>query len=195
MKDFCNGSSKNKNQDRIIFILIFVFIIFWSILLYYSSPKEIVNEIGIENIYALAFLLAAIGGVSAFTSTGFYVTIVTLSAGGANPIYLGLFTSIGLTLGDLLFYYFGKKGKKCIPNKYGWGIEKLSRYVENIKDKYIVILIFAYSLTPLPSDVLALTLAVVGFPLKKMLVPLLAGNFTLISVLATLSQIGFKTLV
>lgn len=195
MKNFCNGTSKNKKQDRMIFILIFVFIVFWSILFYYSSPKEIVYEIGIENVYVLVFLLAAIGGVSVFTSTGFYVTIITLSAGGANPIYLGLFASIGLTIGDLLFYYFGSKGKKCIPNRYAWGIERVSRYMDNIKDKYIVILIFSYSLTPLPSDVMALSLAVAGFPLKKIIPPLLFGNFTLISVLSALSQIGFKLLI
>ncbi|WP_292484872.1 VTT domain-containing protein [Methanohalobium sp.] len=194
MKNFRNGWKQNKNHDRVIIILIFTFIVFWNILLYYYPPSEIVSKVGVQNVYILAFLLAMIGGVSAFTSTSFYITLVTLSAGGADPVYMGVFASIGLTLGDLLFYYLGKKGKQYIPERYGWGMRKLSSYVQKIKDRYIGVLIFTYSLTPLPSDLLALTLAVIGYPLKYMIIPLLLGNFALISIMATLSQIGFNFL-
>lgn len=194
MKNFRNGWKQNKDHDRIIIILIFTFIVFWSILLYYYPPSEIVSKVGVHNVYVFAFLLAMIGGVSAFTSTSFYITLITLSAGGADPVYIGVFASIGLTLGDLLFYYLGKKGKQYIPERYGWGIRKLSSYVQKIKDRYIGVLIFTYSLTPLPSDILALTLAVIGYPLKYMIIPLLLGNFALISIMATISQIGFNFL-
>ncbi|AFV25354.1 hypothetical protein Mpsy_3155 [Methanolobus psychrophilus R15] len=51
--------------------------------------------------------------------------------------------------------------------------------VKDAGDKNIVLLIFVYSLTPLPSDILAIGLALAGFPLKKMVLPLLIGNFVL----------------
>jgi hypothetical protein len=54
------------------------------------------------------------------------------------------------------------------------------------------LLIFVYSLTPLPGDILAIGLALAGFPLKKMVPPLLIGNFVLILVLAELAIYGYQ---
>ena len=186
------GNRTNKKRNSRLFILLVVFLILWSAFLFFHPPKEIVEFLGIHNTYFFIFLMAAIGGVSAFTSTAFYTTVVTLAIGGVNPLYLGFFASIGLTIGDVFFYFFGMEGKQCIPGKYEKYIDRFSRWVEKAGDWLIALIIFFYSLTPFPSDVLAISLAVADYPLRKMIVPLFIGNFVLISGLAMLSQLGFQ---
>ncbi|WP_321431213.1 VTT domain-containing protein [uncultured Methanolobus sp.] len=186
----CPLSNENGTMRPVIFIVLFI--VSWSVLLYYYSPEDIVNFIGIENVYAFIFLIALVGGVSTFTSTTFYTALITISLGGVNTITVALLASIGLTIGDLLFYYLGSQSKKCIKERYESKINGFVSYMERTGDTIVMFLIFLYSLAPLPSDILAIALAIVEFPFKKMIVPLLIGNFTLIVALVELSKLGYN---
>ncbi|WP_445475470.1 VTT domain-containing protein [Methanococcoides methylutens] len=188
------GICPHHNSKRNIQILglIVLFIISWSILLFYHPPGEIVERLGVRNVYIFVFLLAMIGGVSTFTSTTFYTALITISLGGVNSLWIALFASIGLTLGDLVFYYMGTKGRQCIKGKYADNVLRLTKWMEKIDDRITMLMIFLYSLTPLPSDVIAIALAIVGFPFRKMIVPLFVGNFTLIILLVELSKLGYS---
>lgn len=193
--NFCtlaNDATSSRRKDIMVAGLLLMIILAWSVLLIYYPPEKIVEFLGVQNTYLVVFLLAAIGGVSAFTSTSFYTALVTISLAGITPIYLALFASVGLTLGDIVFYILGKKGKSCVTPNYGNYINGLLQFVEKVSDRAIMILIFFYSLTPLPSDILAIVLAIVGFPLKKMIPPLLAGNFALTLILAELAIYGYQ---
>ncbi|WP_406656946.1 VTT domain-containing protein [Methanolobus sp. ZRKC2] len=193
--NFCSlaeDTASSRRRDILIAGLLVLFIVAWSVFLLYYPPEEIVGFLGLNNTYLAVFLLATIGGVSAFTSTSFYTALVTISLGGVNTIYLAFFASVGLTLGDTVFYIVGKKGKNCMGQKYGKYIDKLLRFVEKVSDKTIIMLIFLYSLTPLPSDILAIVLAIFGFPLKKMIPPLFIGNFALTLILAELAIYGYQ---
>lgn len=185
-------TASSGKRDIAIVTLLILFIVAWSVFLIYNPPEKIVGFLGVENTYLVIFLLAAIGGVSAFTSTSFYAALVTISLGGVNPVFLALFASVGLTVGDIVFYAIGKKGKNCAMPNYGKYIDRPLRLVEEVSDTTIMALIFFYSLTPLPSDILAIALAILGFPLKKMIPPLLVGNFALTLILAELAVYGYQ---
>ncbi|UGV41553.1 hypothetical protein J7W08_04500 [Methanococcoides orientis] len=172
--------------------LIILFIVSWSVLLFYHPPGEIVERLGVRNVYIFVFLLAMIGGVSTFTSTTFYTALITISLGGVNSFWIAFFASIGLTFGDLVFYYMGSKSRQCIKGKYEGNVLRLTKWMEGIDDRITMLMIFLYSLTPLPSDVIAIALAIVKFPFRKMIVPLLAGNFTLIVLLVEFSKLGYS---
>ncbi|TGC06654.1 VTT domain-containing protein [Methanolobus halotolerans] len=185
-------SGTSRKRDLIIAVALILFIVVWTVFLLYHPPEEIVGFLGVNNTYMVVFLLAATGGVSAFTSTSFYTALITISLGGVDPIYLALFASVGLTLGDIVFYFVGKKGRQCFPQKYERYINMFFQLVEKVSDRTIIAVIFFYSLTPLPSDILAIVLAILGFPLKKIVPPLLIGNFALILVLAELARYGYR---
>ncbi|WP_246275881.1 VTT domain-containing protein [Methanolobus zinderi] len=187
-----NNTGSSKRKDLLVAISLVLFIIAWSVLLVYYPPEKVVEFLGVQNTYLIVFLLAASGGVSAFTSTSFYTALVTISLGGVNPVYLAIFASVGLTLGDIVFYVVGKKGRSCVTPTYGKYINRFLQLVEKVSDRTIILLIFFYSLTPLPSDILAIVLAILGFPLKKMVPPLLAGNFALTLILAELAIYGYQ---
>ncbi|WP_406661721.1 VTT domain-containing protein [Methanolobus sp. ZRKC3] len=194
-RDDCDtGKCTHSNDKRNIRIigLIVLFIFSWSILLFYHPPGEIVDMLGVRNVYIFIFLLALIGGVSTFTSTTFYTTLIAISLGGVSSIWVALFASVGLTFGDMLFYYLGMKCKQCIKGKYSVYVSYLTKKMEQFDDRITMLLIFFYSLTPLPSDIIAIALAIVGFPFKKMIVPLLVGNFTLILILVEISKFGYS---
>ncbi len=185
--------SLNDDKKNILIVMsIALFVILLSIILHYHPPNEIVSMMGVRNVYIFIFTMALVGGVSTFTSTAFYTSLVAISLGGVNAIGIAFFASIGLTLGDVLFYYFGIKCKQCIKGKYVVYVDSLTKKLERFDDRIIMILIFLYSLTPLPSDIMAISLAVLGFPFKKMIAPLLAGNFVLILLLVELSRLGYS---
>lgn len=193
--NFCKISAdidSNRKRNIRLLALLSLLILAWLVVLFYYSPNEIVESLGVHNVYAFVFLLAMIGGVSTFTSTTFYTALITLALGDVNPVWLALFASIGLTFGDLFFYYLGSKGRQCVPGKYENNVFRLTRWMEKIDDKITMLLIFFYSLTPLPSDIIAIALAIAGFPFRKMILPLLAGNFTLIILLVELSKLGYS---
>ncbi|AKB85234.1 VTT domain-containing protein [Methanococcoides methylutens] len=191
-QDVGNCPHHDSKRNLQVISLIVLFIASWSILLFYYPPAEIVEKLGVRNVYIFVFLLAMIGGVSTFTSTTFYTALITISIGGVNSVWIALFASIGLTFGDLVFYYLGTKGRQCIKGRYEGNVLRLTNWMEKIDDRVTMLMIFLYSLTPLPSDVIAVALAIVRFPFRKMIVPLFVGNFTLIVLLVELSKLGYS---
>ncbi|KKU03865.1 MAG: hypothetical protein UX06_C0032G0005 [Candidatus Giovannonibacteria bacterium GW2011_GWA2_45_21] len=69
-----------------------------TIFLFYVHPARIILAIGVNNIYIATFLLAIIGGVSAFTATSFYAALFAFALGGANPFLLALFSAPGVLI-------------------------------------------------------------------------------------------------
>ncbi|WP_342304883.1 VTT domain-containing protein [Methanolobus sp. ZRKC5] len=153
---------------------------------------EIVERLGVRNVYIFIFLMSLIGGVSTFTSTTFYTALIAISFGGVNSLWFSLVASAGLTFGDMLFYYLGIKCKKCIKGKSEVYVSHLTKRMKKLDDRIIMLLIFFYSLSPLPSDIIAIALAIVGFPFKKMIIPLFMGNFALILMILEISKLGYS---
>lgn len=181
-----------RKKSRQIFVLIVLFIVLWSIFLNFYSPEQIVTTLGVRNVYIFVFLMAMIGGVSLFTTTLFYTTLVTISFGGVNLVWLSLLASTGLLSGDLVIYYLSKTGSQCVPEKYEGIIVRLIEWGEKYSDNKIILLIFFYSLTPLPSDAISIFLGVSSFPIRKMVLPLVLGKFVLILILIELVMLGYS---
>ncbi len=172
-------------KTYLTFIFVLVFIIAWSLLLYFVSPREIVDYIGIENGYAVAFLVAACGGFSSLTSTSIYATIITLAAGGLDPLLLGMFAGTGVTIGDCLFYYMGYKGGSIISGSLKVFFETLSAWLQKGPSWFVPVIVFVYAgFTPLPNDILTISLAVAKIRWRRIILPLWAGNMVLVIIIA-----------
>ena len=189
MSGYCNFDRK---KSRLIFVLIALFIVLWSILLNFYTPEQIVAMLGIHNVYIFVFLLAIIVGVSVFTTTLFYTSLVAISFGGVNLVWVSLLASVGLLSGDLVVYYFSKTGSQCVPEKYEGIIVRLIKWTKKYSDNKIILLIFFYSLTPLPSDAISIFLGVTSFPIRKIVLPLVLGKFILIFVFLELVMLGYS---
>src|SRR3989344_4173968 len=96
-------------------ILLILFFIGCSFLLYYSSPEKLIEFIGVENAYFFIFILALIGGITTFSGIPYHLVLVTLAAGGLNTGLLGFSAAVGVILGDSTSYFVGHQGRVIIP--------------------------------------------------------------------------------
>jgi len=162
-----------------------------TIFLFYIHPAKIILAIGVNNIYIATFLLAIIGGVSAFTATSFYAALFAFALGGANPFLLALFSAPGVLIGDLIFWYLGYKGKAVVKPAIGRIIEKLSSWLLTKPRWLIPIGVYIYTgFLPLPGEFLMVLLALLGISFKRVLIPTILGNFTLALIVSSSAVYG-----
>ena len=180
---------KKNTQKIIIFLLLVIFIISLIALLYFLSPEEIVNKIGIHNAYLFALVISFLAGFSAWTSFSMVAVLIALTLGGINPLYLGLISGAGLATGDLIMFYASSKGRELIKGKWEKRLDKFSKFFEGNFKKIIPIISYIYiGLTPFPNDFLIIFLALIKYPIKKLYLPIILGDLTyplLITLLAT----------
>jgi membrane protein YqaA with SNARE-associated domain len=173
-------------RKRYITLLSLIFfVIGWSILLAYISPTEIVSAIGTQNSLLIAFLVSALGGVSTITSANFYATVIALASGGTNPIALGVVAGAGITVGDSLFYYLGTRGHDLLSGQALAYANRISRWINDQHEHIVQVFAYLYTgVTPLPNDVLTVSLGLAEYSYKRLLPALLLGNITLTIIIA-----------
>ncbi len=166
-----------------------LFLIGWAILLNRLGARGVVELIGIRNGYLIVFLMAAAGGLSAATSVPLYATIATFAAGGLEPLLLGLAAGSGLSFGDSLFFLVGLEGRRASTGRLEERLERLSAWFERRPRWALRLAIYAYAgLTPLPNDVMMVTLAASGVRYRLILPSLIAGNLTLATLVALFGE-------
>jgi len=184
---------KKYNKKLIGFLVLAIFLISLIILLYFITPEEIVDKIGVRNGYILVFVVSFFGGFSAGGSISFIGLLIVLVAGGMNPIHLGLISGISLAIGDMIMFYLGSKGRELIRGKLDRGINKVANVLKKRKwlEKMIPVLAYFYiGFAPLPNDILILFLAAIKYPAKKMNVIIILGDITFALMITVLAAKG-----
>jgi membrane protein DedA with SNARE-associated domain len=129
--------------------------------------------------YLGIFLISLIGALSIFLPIPYTVVIFTLGglkAGGAwvfEPLWIAVSAGIGSAVGEFSGYLIGVGGGKAISERYKKRMDLLAR----IFDKYGLIVIFLFALTPLPDDLLFIPLGVMRYNIVRAFVPALIGKF------------------
>jgi len=178
----------------IVFSFLLIFVLGVIGLSYYINPTELVRNIGVQNGYLLAFGVSFFGGFSAAGSISFIALITTLVLGGMNPWYLGIVSGISLTIGDLIMFYTGIKGRELVSDKWdrriNWLAEKIM--ARPWLRRLTPIIAYAYiGLTPLPNDILIILMAAIKYPPKQMTVIITLGSITFALLITTLTAAGF----
>ena len=177
------------------FSLVLLFILAWTVLLFKYTPEEIVERLGLSNSYIVTFLLSMISAFTSVTTFSAYPAIVTLALGEMDPLSLGLVAGAGIAIGDILFFYFGYTVRGITTEKFK---KKLTRVLEKVKkrsDLLIQFIIYIYvAFTPFPNNLLTGSLALIGYPFKKVVVPLVLGDITLPVVVAYIVYSGFDSI-
>ncbi|MEX0981589.1 MAG: hypothetical protein WD577_01195 [Bacteroidales bacterium] len=187
-KEIETPAKKKKRRKVILFLLLASFFIIFTAIWLFTSPEEILNTIGINNGYILAFIVSFFAGFSAFTAVSFYSLLIAFISGGLNPWLLTLITGTSLALGDIFLFYFGSKGREMISGKADRAISNMAHYFTHHKlEKFIPLFSYLYiSFIPLPNDWLLLFLASIRFPQRKMNIIIILGDYTHVSVLTFL---------
>ncbi|HII72164.1 TPA: hypothetical protein HA265_05410 [Candidatus Woesearchaeota archaeon] len=182
-----------KKKRWFTFFGILMAIFLWSALLYRYHPEKIVGMIGINNGYIASFLIALFGEAATFSFISVYPAIITLAAGGLNPIALGIIAGLGMTAGNMLYYYLGYRGKEVLTEKYEHKIDRLLRWMEKEPCWIIQLVIFLYvAFTPLPNNLLTVACGVADHRWKRLLPPLIIGNIVLCTYVSYFAVLGIK---
>ncbi len=175
---------KNKKQNLInifIFIFVFIFIITWLLTVYHLGAVNIVNYIGLNNLYIFIFIIAILSGSSSFVSATFFSVYLTLSAGINNHLLLAISGGLGLSIGDSIFYYLGRKSVNVKNKKWNKITKKLSSWMKKQSLFVVYLVIFTYnSFTPFPGDILNIILGLSKIKYKKIIIIIILGNISLL---------------
>ncbi len=160
-------------------------IIAFSVLLSNTTPEAFVEYIGIENGYVLMFALAFFSGVSLFTGVPYVLTLITLVAGGLNPILIAFVATIGDGLGGTVAYGLGRMSGKLAERGYVRTIQEYLLSTAQKRPWLLPLAIFAYGCAaPLSNDVVTIPMGIARYPFIKTMIPLQLGTFVYNSVIA-----------
>lgn len=185
---------KTKTIVNITFLVLLVALII--VFLFFFDASEIVERIGIQNSYLVMFFVSLFGGFSAGGSFSFIATLITFTSGGLNPLYLGIIAGVALAIGDLFMFYAASRGRELFTSRYDKKIKRLSHFVDGKNNLFIEVFIFIYmAIAPLPNDLLLVSLAAIKFPQKRIIIPLILGDFVFPMIVIYSTLHGFSLFV
>ncbi len=164
-------------KKLIVFIILVLFLVCFSLFFYKFGFNWIMNYFNIHHSYLLGFIISLFGGLSTVSSYIYLTLIISFVFAGANPILLGIISGLGLAISDIFFFYVSSKGRELIPNgKFQDFLIRLEKKVRSFGDLFTGLFIIFYLLTPLPNDILNITLAFIKYPFKKMVKFIIIGD-------------------
>lgn len=171
-----------------------LFLAAWSALIYQFSPIEIVENLGVTNGFAIAFITAFLAGVSTFTSVPYVFVVVTLGAGGLHPFFIGLVSAFGLFLGDSTSYLLGYYGHHVVPNGLQEELQKVHAWLMARKRAWVIpIFIFLYgAFFPLSNDLVVISFGLARYPFWRAMIPLTLGSVVFNIMLAYFGKYGVE---
>jgi membrane protein YqaA with SNARE-associated domain len=173
----------------VVFAALLLTILAWGALLFFISPDEIVERIGITNGYLILFFIALFGGVTSLTSGSYFATVITLALGGLNPLILALVSASAATIGDTVFFYLGHHGHAALTQgRVQSFVERLTHALERRPWWHTSVGVYVLAaVTPVPNELIATSLGLAQRSFFTVVPPLALGNMTLAYLIATLS--------
>ena len=146
------------------------------IFIFFIGPEALVDYIGVQNAYALMFLVAALGGLSTFNSVPYLAVLFVLANTGVNPFWLGLVSALGVMCGDSFSYLLGRSGGAVIPDSFQWVFKNIKQFALEHPKLYPGFCFFYGALCPLSNDFVTIASGIAHISYKKVMVPLALGN-------------------
>lgn len=129
--------------------------------------------------YLGAFFMSFLGSLSIVFPVPYTVMIFMLG-GLLDPKLLALSAGAGSALGEMLGYTIGYYGGSFISERKRRRMETITRVFE----KYGVVAVFIFALTPLPDDLILIPLGIMRMPFIKVFLPCLFGKIAMCLILA-----------
>jgi uncharacterized membrane protein YdjX (TVP38/TMEM64 family) len=156
-------------------LVVSVFLAF-TITLSLIPSSTIVEVVGAENAYLLMFCLGLVGGLTTFVSIPYHLVLMSLAAGGLNPILLGITTALGVMGGDSTMYFLCRSIKKVVSPRLLATMEQFARYLTK-HPRLVTPGLFTYgAISPLSNDWIVATMSLSGYSYWRTVIPLALGN-------------------
>ncbi len=157
-------------------LLLGSFFVAVSLTLALTPSATIIELIGSENAFLFMFLLGLVGGISTFVGIPYHFVLMSLAAGGINPLFLGIATALGVMCGDSTMYVLGRSIRGTLSPRLSATLHKVSGYLEE-HPRLVTPGLFAYgALSPFSNDFVVATMSMSGHSYMRTILPLALGN-------------------
>jgi len=131
--------------------------------------NQLISQYG----YVAFIFISFIGSVTIFVQIP-YLSIIYFAGSTQrfNPVFLGISSGIGATIGELTLYLLFRGGRYVLSDKRKRKLEALRLLI----DKYGAWLIFILAVTPIPDDIIYPSLGIMRFSLTKIFVAAFLGK-------------------
>ena len=152
----------------VVGVVVFISVVFFAIAS--GTPEETWKSIG----YPSAFLLGLIGAASIIIPVPTTVALLGMAAipGAFNPVLLALAFGFGAAIGQLTSYGVGYTGGMVVSKKHKRRLNAMLKIFE----RYGMIAVFIFALTPLPDSLLFIPMGLIHYSLWKIFVAAVAGK-------------------
>lgn len=142
-----------------------------------SIPSEtLINFVGSDNAFILMFVLGTVAGLTTFTGIPYHLILMSLAAGGINPVGLGISTALGVMLGDSTMFLLSKKVQPSLSPKILAFTDAVADRL-NLHPSLISPGLLLYGMfSPFSNDFIVASLSIMGYSYRKIIVPLAIGN-------------------
>lgn len=136
---------------------------------------EFFLQISQQWAYIGVFAATLIGAAVFILPTPVFVLVFILAAPqfGFDPFLLGIAGGLGASIGEMSSWLIGHAGKKVFLKKYK---KKLAEIEASFHKYHPFVIIFVFSASPLPIDIVGAFCGVVGYSWKKVYPPMLLGK-------------------
>lgn len=147
-----------------------------SIALASFPADDLIDAVGASNAYVLMFALGMIGGFTTFTGIPYHLVLMSLAAGGLNPVALGVSTAMGVMIGDSTMYLIGSKVRSSLPPRVEATIEHFSERMARHPKLVTPALVTYGAASPFSNDFVVASLSMIGYSYWRTIIPLAVGN-------------------
>ena len=178
-----------RNKYRVLsFIVTLLFIIGWTWLVSLLGASGIISYVGANNIFIIAFITAAVGGASIFTSVSYYTFIATLTHSDINIFLLSIVMGTGMMVGDSLFFFLGKETRVLLPQRVRKHVDGIVDWTARQHDVLIFFVALLWAgIVPVPNDILTVGGGIASIKWYILLPGLWIGNILFIYLFATVA--------
>jgi len=154
----------------VVVVVVFASVLFWAIAS--GTAEETWKSMG----YPSAFLLGLIGAASVIIPVPTTIALLGMAASNIfNPTLLALAFGFGAAIGQLTSYAVGYAGRMVVSKKHKRRLDAMLKIFE----RYGMIVVFIFALTPLPDSLLFIPMGLVHYSLWRIFVAAVAGKITM----------------
>ncbi len=165
---------ESKMKKKIIPAITVLFVIAITVALFLFRDR--VSELGNYG-YLGIFLISLVGNATIILPVPVFMLIIAFGA-SFDPILVGLTSALGGTIGEMTCYLLGFSGRGVVENRYLY--DRAVRWLQ----KWGVLTIFVFAVTPSPFDVIGIVAGLLKYPFWKFFLASLAGKIVKYIVLA-----------
>jgi membrane protein YqaA with SNARE-associated domain len=137
--------------------------------------------------YIGVFLISLISALTIIFPIPYTLVLYALGS-SLDPVLLAIASGLGSALGELSGYTLGYYGRAIISEQ----MQRRMEYMLKIFDRFGVVAIFLFALTPLPDDLLFIPLGMMRYSLVRALIPTVIGKLLMSFIIAYSGHVSFE---